>query len=238
MIFVVITPVSQIRCKNIPSAECNGLGCEAKAGLQGFSSRPQNSLAVGGDIPAASENKHCTRTEESLTQTFGSHLSWSSYPEKPLWLPASGHARKTPGTWTILCLSPFFLPLSLFLWLSSIYNWRVFYFSSLLPGRVEEKKALDSSEDQLWDCVVQCVLALDCMLSQLIMCCNQASQGKKLRGGEERRERRGMGWEGEIPALEVQMVKVHRVPTFKRTISQSLSKNMPRSYFIQTFKRK
>lgn len=79
----------------------------------GFSSRPQNSLAVGGDIPAASENKQCTRTEESLTQTFGSHLSWSSYPEKPLWLPASGHARKTPGTWTVLCLSPFFLSLSL-----------------------------------------------------------------------------------------------------------------------------
>ncbi len=79
----------------------------------GFSSRPQNSLAAGGDIPAASENKQCTRTEESLTQTFGSHLSWSSYPEKPSWFPASGHARKTPGTWTVLYLSPFFLSLSL-----------------------------------------------------------------------------------------------------------------------------
>lgn len=139
IIFVVITPISQIRCKNIPSAQSNGLSCEVKEEPRGFSSRPQNSLAAGGDVPAASENKQCTHTEESLTQTFGSHLSWSSYPEKPSWLPASGHMRKTPGTWTVLCLSPFFLSLSLSLWLPSIYNWRVFYFSSLLPERVEEK---------------------------------------------------------------------------------------------------
>lgn len=64
----------------MPSAR--GLRREPRKGPRGFSSRPQNSLAAGADIPSGSENKQRARTEESLAQTFGSHLSRSSQVEK------------------------------------------------------------------------------------------------------------------------------------------------------------
>lgn len=66
--------------KYIPSAR--GLRREPRKRPRGFSSRPQNSLAAAADIPSGSENKQRARTEESLAQTFGSHLSRSSQVEK------------------------------------------------------------------------------------------------------------------------------------------------------------